>query len=62
MEMATEIHGIGQGEDHKQISRAHMDKELKETREEMEKLMLKMHQVEQGGWRYEWPLRRRAHG
>jgi hypothetical protein len=37
-----------------------MDKELEEVREEIDKLMIRMQQEVQGGWKYEWPLNKKA--
>jgi hypothetical protein len=54
-EMATEGHRCGQGEDH-----SYKYKELEKVRAEIEKMMLKMQQEAQGGWTYEWPLKRKV--
>jgi hypothetical protein len=60
MKMATEIHRRGREADHKQKRKVDMDQELKEIREEMERLTLKMQQEAKVHWRYEWPLKRKA--
>jgi hypothetical protein len=58
--MAIEGHRQGPRGDHKKIRKEEMDKELKETREELDRLMQKMQQEEQGRWRYEWPMKRKV--
>jgi hypothetical protein len=61
--MATEGHRQGPRGDHKRMRREEMDKELKETREELNRLMLKwkkMQQGEKGRWRYEWPMKKKV--
>jgi hypothetical protein len=43
----------------KQKIKAEMDKELKEIRAEMDRLMLNMQQESQVHWRYEWPMKKK---
>jgi hypothetical protein len=50
----------GQGEDDQHKNKAGIDKELREIREKMEKLTLKMQQEAKACWTYEWPLKRKA--
>jgi hypothetical protein len=54
--MATEGHKYGRGADHKNKSKAKIDKELIEIRARMEELTLKMQQETKLHWRYKWPL------
>jgi hypothetical protein len=60
--MAIEGHRQGPRGDHKKMSREEMDKEIKETREELNRLMLKWMNAtrEKGRWRYEWPMKRKV--
>jgi hypothetical protein len=61
--MAIEGHRQGPRGDHKKMSREEMDKELKETREELNRLMLKWQSIQQGekgSWRYEWPMKKKV--
>jgi hypothetical protein len=44
----------------KQIRKEEMDKEIKETQEELDKIMQKMQQEGQGIWRYDWPMKRKV--
>jgi hypothetical protein len=37
-----------------------MEKVLNETRSELDRLMLRMHQGEQGSWGYEWPMKQKV--
>jgi hypothetical protein len=37
-----------------------MNKELKETQERLDRLMLRMQQEERGSWRYEWPIKQKV--
>jgi hypothetical protein len=53
-------HEHGQGRVYPQKSKADMEKELVEIREQMEKLAFKMQQEAKVRWRYEWPLKRRS--
>jgi hypothetical protein len=55
--MATEGHRQGPRGDHKQMRKEEMDKELNETREELNRLMLQWQRMQQGSWRYEWPMK-----
>jgi hypothetical protein len=57
--MATEGHRGGQGEDHQQKNKAEIDKELREIREKMENIALKMQQEAKVHWKYEWPLKKK---
>jgi hypothetical protein len=58
--MATEGHGHGGREDHKQKKNPEMDLELAEIRARMEELALRVQQNAKTHWVYEWPLRRKA--
>ena len=58
--MATKGHWCGQDTDHQQKNKVDIEKELREIREKMEKLALKMKQDEKVQWRYEWPLKGKA--
>jgi hypothetical protein len=58
--MATEGHKKKSQGGHQQVRKEKKDKELKEMREELNRLMLKMQQEAQGRWKYEWPLKRKV--
>jgi hypothetical protein len=58
--MATEGHRGGQDKDHQQKNKAEIEKELKEIREKIEKLTLKMQREAKVHWTYEWPLRKKV--
>jgi len=42
------------------MSKDRMDKQFKETREELDKLMIIIKQEEKGSWRYEWPTKKKV--
>jgi hypothetical protein len=61
--MAIEGHFQGSRGSHKNMNREEMDKELKETREELNRLMLQWKRMQQGekeSWRYEWPMKKKV--
>jgi hypothetical protein len=58
--MATEGHGHGHREGHKQKKNPGMDEEIAEIRARMEELALWMQLNARTHWVYEWPLRRKS--
>jgi hypothetical protein len=58
VKMATEVHRRGREGDHQWKSKGEMDKEIKEIREKMERLTMRMQQESQVHWRYDWPMKK----